>query len=94
MGRVTDSLPLRDFKHLIIGDWYTVAREFIDHDRDVHPVGETWQFLGHNFVPYHDGLSLFVSPDGEGERHIRMQWLPEEQAAIIDNLESYISPRP
>jgi hypothetical protein len=94
LGRLTDGVPLRDFKHLKIGQWYTVAREFADYDRLVHPVGESWQFLGHNFVPYHDGLSLFVSPDGESERHIRMQWMPEEQAAIIDDLENYIQPKP
>ncbi len=91
MGRLTDGVPLRDFKHLKMGEAYVVVRDFTDYDGVVHPTGETWRFLGHNFVPYHDGLSLFVEMGGV-ERHIRMQWLPETQAAIIDDLESYVQP--
>lgn len=84
--------PAEDFKHLIVGQRYTVIREFSDYDRDVHRVGETWRYLGHNFVPYHDGLSLFVSTDDRQEWQIRLQWVEEEQAAIIGALEIYIRP--
>ena len=67
-----------------------MTKAFIDFDGDVHPVGESWWFLGQNFLPYHDGLSLFVSLDGEREWHIRMQWLREAQADIIDHLQGYL----
>ena len=80
----------KDHGHLTAGRKYIVISEFQDFDRDTHPIGETWIFLGSSFVPYDDGLSLFVSLDGEHEWQIRMQWRPEEQGAIIDTLESYI----
>jgi hypothetical protein len=91
-GHWTGHLPIGPFKHLEVGARYVVAREFVDHDKDVHPVGETWTYLGHNFVPYHDGLSLFVSLDGVNEWQIRLQWIPEEQAAVIDALEDHVHP--
>jgi hypothetical protein len=71
-----------------------VVKQFTDFDGNVHPVGESWTYLGKNFVPYHDGLSLYVAPDGQREWQIRMQWLPEGQGPIIDNLESYLRPAP
>lgn len=55
-------------------------------------MGETWQFLGHSFLPYEDGLSLFVSPDGTSEWHIRLQWQPEGQGEVVDDLSRYIKP--
>jgi hypothetical protein len=80
----------RKHGHLLAGRKYIVVSEFQDFDRDVHPVGEAWTFLGYSFLPYDDGLSLFVSLDGEHEWQIRMQWRPEGQGAIIDTLESYV----
>ena len=76
--------------HLVAGRKYIVVREFQDFERDAHPVGEAWTFIGYSFSPYDDGLSLFVSLDDEHEWQIRMQWRPEEQGAIIDTLESYV----
>jgi len=52
--------------------------------------GETWTFLGHNFLPHDDGLSLFVSLDGDREWHIRLQWRDDQQGPLIDRLEDYI----
>jgi Domain of unknown function (DUF3601) len=72
------------------GQRYTVIQAFRDYDGDDHPVGETWIFLGHNFLPYDDGLSLFVSKSGDDEWHIRMQWRPEEQGPIIDAFDRYV----
>ena len=72
------------------GRRYEVVRAFDDYDKVRHEVGETWTFLGHNFLPYDDGLSLFVSLDGEQEWHIRMQWREEEQAEIIGNFGDYV----
>jgi hypothetical protein len=80
------------FKHLAVGRRYRVVMEFVDFDGVVHPAGESWTFLGHSFLPYDDGLSLFVSLDDEQEWHIRMQWRPEAQAAIIDGLHDHVAP--
>ena len=91
-GTWTNTVPLRNFKHLKIGGHYVVVRDFTDHDGMLHPAGETWRFLGHNFVPYYDGLSLFVSLDGIGEWQVRLQWDRDAEAAIIDDLEAYIRP--
>lgn len=72
------------------GKKYVVVSQFQDFDKDVHPVGETWTFIGSSFSPYDDGLSLFVSLDDKHEWQIRMQWRPEEQGPIIDAFESYV----
>ena len=81
--------PRTSFQHLKSGETYRVVEAFTDYDRRVHPVGETWCFEGHSFLPYDDGLSLFVQIDGN-RRQIRMQWRPEEQEPIIDALERYV----
>jgi len=80
------------FNHLQPGQRYRVAVSFRDFDGVVHPVGESWAFLGHSFLPYDDGLSLFISPDGKSERQIRLQWRPEAQGPIIDELERHLVP--
>jgi Domain of unknown function (DUF3601) len=89
-GHWTASMVPKAFKHLAVGARYAVVREFADFDGGIHPAGETWWFRGHNFLPYDDGLSLFVSLDGQREWHIRLQWVPEQQGRIIDDLETYV----
>ena len=74
------------------GKRYRVIREFTDFDGDVHREGERWTFLGSSFLPYDDGLSLFVSLDGVREWQIRMQWRPEAQGTVLDTLSSYVGP--
>ncbi|MDH7974008.1 DUF3601 domain-containing protein [Sphingomonas sp. AR_OL41] len=78
------------FQGLIVGGQYVVSAPFTDFDGDTHPAGEAWTFLGSAFQPHDDGLSLFVSLDGRQEWHIRLQWQPEAQAEIIDNLGRYV----
>jgi hypothetical protein len=74
------------------GQRYRVVQSFRDFDGDEHPVGETWFFVGYNFLPYDDGLSLFVSMDGSHEWHIRMHCTPEDQGPITNALHKYIAP--
>jgi hypothetical protein len=80
-----------EHQHLVAGKRYRVVREFRDHDCDMHPVGESWVFMGYSFLPHDDGLSLFVSLDGKQEWHVRMQWRPEEQGVVLDNLSEYVA---
>jgi hypothetical protein len=80
----------RSFGAMVVGERYVVAMSFADFDGDVHPVGESWTFLGAAFLPYEDGQSLFVSLDGKREWHIRLQWRTEEQAKILDHFEKYV----
>jgi hypothetical protein len=82
---------LKSHGPLVIGQRYRVVQRFVDYDKAVHEVGEEWTFLGSNFVPYEDGMSFFVSPDGIREIHIRLQWRPEEQAEILSNTASYLA---
>lgn len=76
--------------HLHAGKKYSVIKLFADHDQVQHPVGEFWLFMGSSFLPYDDGLSLFVSLDGAHEWPIRMQWREEVQGAILDSFEEYM----
>ena len=89
-GHWTATLPSNDFEHLVVGQGYRVARPFRDFDQDTHEAGEIWTFLGSNFLPHDDGLSLFVSLDGASEWHIPLQWRPNEQGPVIDSLGAYI----
>jgi hypothetical protein len=86
------SLSHLDRRHqfLVAGRRYRVKQQFVDFDKDVHPAGEQWIFLGSSFVPYHDGMSFFVSPDGNSEWQIRLQWIPEEQGEILSHLVDYL----
>ena len=80
------------FQHLKPGIRYVVRTAFSDYDGARHETGEAWIFRSHSFLPYEDGLSLFViRPDGS-ERQIRLQWRPETQGPIIDDLARFIGP--
>ena len=69
-----------------------VAQPFTDYDRIEHPAGETWTFLRHSFLPYEDGLTLFVSlPDGRLDE-VRLQWRAESQGEIVDALDRHVAP--
>jgi hypothetical protein len=89
-GHWTGSGAPRGFAHLKPGNRFTVVTEFTDYDGARHSLGETWTFLSHSFLPYDDGMSFFVSFDGEREWHIRLQWRPEAQGAVLDLPEAFI----
>ena len=78
------------FHYMEPGKRYRVTRAFTDFDRQEHPVGETWTYIGTALLPYDDGRSIFVSLDGEREWHIRMQDRAEEQGPVLDALEAYV----
>jgi hypothetical protein len=80
-----------DYRGLRVGARYRVTRSFVDFDGGEHPIGEAWTFLGHAYLPYDRGLSLFVSLDGEGEWHIRMRDAPEDQGRIVGRLGDYLT---
>jgi hypothetical protein len=82
--------PKRKFTamDLVPGRTYRVVVAFEDYDRQVHQVGESWRFLRKNFVPYDDGLTLFVEKAGS-EISIRLQWRPETQGSIIDGFSDW-----
>lgn len=85
-GSMPDLGPLKP------GRRFRVTRAFEDFDGCIHPPGEIWTYLGHNFLPCDDGMSLFVSLDGEQERHIRLQWRPDAQGAVLDDLGAFFAP--
>jgi hypothetical protein len=72
------------------GGRYRVTQPFRDYDGDDHSVGETWTFLGCAFAPHDEGLSWFVSLDGDQEWHIRMRLTPDDQERIVDAITSYL----
>lgn len=68
---------------------YRIVRPFFDFDSVMHPVGETWRFVGSNYSAYDDGLSLFVQTD-EGEWHIRLQIYPDQQEKLWNEFDQYV----
>jgi Domain of unknown function (DUF3601) len=90
---MSQPLPTRPFKHLVTERDYVVVRAFVDFDGGQHAAGERWTFIGSSFLPYDDGLSLFVKI-GDETRHIRMQWREEEQGPVIDALQEYVQAAP
>ena len=79
--------PARSYGSLQPGHTYEVRAAFVDHDGSEHPIGERWVFLGYSYLPYDDGLSLFVSLDGYQEWHIRLQDRDDEQGDIVRALD-------
>jgi hypothetical protein len=71
------------------GSSYRVKASFIDHEGSVHPVGESWRFESHAFIPYHAGLSLNVT-DARGTRQILLQDYPEAQGKIVAHFSDYV----
>jgi hypothetical protein len=63
----------------------------VDFDGDAHVPGEEWTFLGASFLPHEDGLSLFVSLDGQREWQIRMQWRADAQGDVLYALSAYVA---
>jgi hypothetical protein len=86
------SLPKRKFTaaELVPGKSYRVIKTFIDYDGAVHPVGESWRFLKKGFLPYEDGLSLFVERNNQNVS-FRLQWRDEAQGQIIDNFSDFVT---
>ena len=89
---MTQAWPSEPFKHLWPNRAYVVVQSFRDFDGTGHPPGESWIFIGSSFLPYDDGLSLFVVIDGQ-RRQIRMQWRDDAQGPIIDKLQDFVEPR-
>ena len=83
------SIQMADIRTLIPGKHYRVVKEFVDYDRQPHPVGEAWEFVGTNFLPYEDGLTLHVLRHGLPVTY-RLQQRPEEQASLIENFTDFV----
>jgi hypothetical protein len=71
------------------GRTYRLTAPFVDFDGITHPVGESWRFLGKDFLPYEDGLTLFVERDGK-QVWLRLQWRRETQGDVIDHFSDYV----
>jgi hypothetical protein len=71
------------------GKTYRVVVAFEDYDKLLHSVGESWRFISKNFLPYDDGLTLYVERDGR-TFPFRMQWRSEAQADIISNFSDFV----
>jgi len=85
------SLPKRKYTaaELIPGQTYRVIKAFKDFDQVTHSIGETWRFIEKNFLPYDDGLSLFVERNGQRVQY-RLQWREDAQGEIIDNFSDFV----
>jgi hypothetical protein len=68
---------------------YRVIKTFKDYDGITHAVGEAWRFVGKDFLPYEDGLSLHVESNGQNVT-LRLQWREESQGEFIDNFSDFV----
>jgi hypothetical protein len=68
---------------------YRVIAPFVDFDNVTHEIGERWTFLNKAFLPYEDGLSLFVERNGE-QQHIRLQCRDDAQAHIVHAFSDFV----
>lgn len=85
---LTPSGPPAYHQQMTAGREYMIVRSFTDFDGAQRSAGERWVFKGYDFLPHDDGLTLFTDP-GPG---VRLQWRPEAQGDVIDNLGDYIRP--
>ncbi len=85
------SLPQRKFtaSELIPGKTYRVTTAFEDYDGIIHSVGESWRFAGKDFLPYDDGLTLYIEK-GEKPVPFRLQWRPETQGQLINDFSDFV----
>ena len=86
------SLAKRKFTaaDLVPGQSYRVIKTFTDYDGIIHPVDESWRFVKKGFLPYEDGLSLFVERNGQNLL-FRFQWRAEAQGQIIDHFSDFVA---
>lgn len=78
-----------DSLKLTSGQKYRVVKPFVDFDKQMHPIGETWTFVETNYVPYDDGLTLHVIKDNTPDVY-RLRWVKEDQADIIENFAQFV----
>ena len=74
---------------LIPGQTYRVIKTLEDYDGITHAQGESWRFVGKDFLPYEDGLSLHVELN-EQNVTLRLQWRAETQGELIDNFSDFV----
>lgn len=78
-----------NIRELQQGSTYAVVSEFVDYDGIIHPIGETWTVQEITFLPYHDGLSLFVIENGQKKQY-RFQEIAEEQEKLLSDFMEYV----
>lgn len=74
---------------MISGKRYWVRKPFTDYDGSLHAPGENWIFAGKDFLPYEDGLTIYVKRD-QRDHTFRMQWRDETQGDVISNFSEYV----
>jgi hypothetical protein len=74
---------------LIQGRVYQVITDFIDYDGLPHKVGESWRFIGKDFLPYDDGLTLYIERAGKNSA-LRMQCSSEFQGDIVSSFSDFV----
>jgi hypothetical protein len=74
---------------MVIGKGYRVVKPFTDFDGAIHDSGERWIFTGKNFLPYDDGLTVYVKRD-DRDHTFRMQWRDDAQGDVISNFSDYV----
>ncbi len=80
---------MNDIYNLKKGETYKVIKQFYDFDRQIHKIGETWIFEKIEYLPYHSGLSLFVTENGQNIMY-RFQDVAEEQQPLLNDFMNFV----
>jgi hypothetical protein len=76
---------------LVLEVRYRVVLEFRDEDGRMQEPAEEWIYRGYDFLPYDEGLTLFVTWADGGDGVIRMQWHRYAQGQVLDVFERYVT---
>lgn len=80
---------MTDIHQLKKGKKYKVIKTFTDFDNIIHKIGETWVFDKTTYLPYHSGLSLFVT-ENKVNKQYHFQDVAEEQEKLLSNFMKYV----
>ncbi len=78
-----------DLFNLEKGKKYAVIKPFIDFDKIQHTVGEIWLYDRKEFLPYSDGLTIYVFVKGKIVS-FRFQDDENQQKEILNNFQDYM----
>ena len=76
--------------YLVPGKKYRVIKPFLDAVKSVHPVGETWTFLGYLPNGFAEATYIFITTETHTEGGFGIDWNSTENNLGLENLRNFI----